>query len=65
MHYDEQYEELEREQMGYNEELKRKGFQINNKAKELLKKSAEEIENLYGRDTELSEEIRKFLSNLN
>lgn len=32
------------------------------KAKELLEKSAEEIENLYGKETELTKEIRKFLN---
>ena len=31
----------------------------------LLEKSAEEIENLYGRETELSEEIRDLLDCLN
>ena len=31
----------------------------------LLKKSAEEIENIYGRETELSEEIRDLLDDLN
>lgn len=33
--------------------------------KRLLEKSAEEIENLYGRETELSEEIRDFLKQMN
>ena len=32
------------------------------KAKELLEKSAEEIENLYGKETDLTKEIRKFLN---
>lgn len=32
------------------------------KAKELLERSAEEIENLYGKETELTKEIRKFLN---
>ena len=31
------------------------------KIKDLLEKAAEEIENLYGRETQLSEEIRKSL----
>lgn len=31
------------------------------KIKDLLEKAAEEIENLYGRETQLSEEIRKYL----
>lgn len=31
----------------------------------LLEKVAEEIENIYGRETELSEEIRDLLDNLN
>ena len=31
----------------------------------LLKKVVEEIENIYGRETELSEEIRDLLDNLN
>lgn len=33
--------------------------------KSLLEKSAEEIENLYGKDTILSEEIRNFINQLN
>lgn len=32
------------------------------KAKALLEKSAEEIENLYGKETDLTKEIRKFLN---
>ena len=32
------------------------------KAKDLLEKSAEEIENLYGKETDLTKEIRKFLN---
>lgn len=36
--------------------------EIIEKAVELLEKSVEEIENLYGRDTELSNEIRGFLN---
>ena len=32
------------------------------KAKGLLEKSAEGIENLYGKETELTKEIRKFLN---
>lgn len=35
--------------------------EIIEKAMELLTKSVEEIENLYGRETELSNEIRNFL----
>lgn len=31
----------------------------------LLEKSAEEIENLYGKETDLTEEIKDFLSQLN
>ena len=31
----------------------------------LLEKATEEIENIYGRETELSEEIRDLLDNLN
>lgn len=32
------------------------------KAKDLLEKSAEEIENLYGKETDLTKEIRRFLN---
>lgn len=32
------------------------------KAKDLLEKSAEEIENLYGMETDLTKEIRRFLN---
>lgn len=33
------------------------------KIKDLLEKAAEEIENLYGRETQLTEEIRNVLNN--
>ena len=33
------------------------------KAMELLEKSAEEIENIYGRETDLTTQIRDFLKN--
>ena len=42
-------------------QLNNANFKIEN-MKLLLEKSAEEIENLYGKDTDLSKEIRDFIS---
>lgn len=70
---DEEYTDMER---GLKKEVNRLRSVVRNLEEEktesqktvvkrLLEKSAEEIENLYGRETELSEEIRDFLKQMN
>lgn len=49
------------ENRGLHRQLDKKDVELIT-MKHLLEKSAEEIENLYGKETELTEEIREFLS---
>ena len=52
----------------YLEEQKEEAYKLLNMSEDIylvLEKSAEEIENIYGKETELTEEIRGLLSKLN